>query len=70
MRYKVVRIGNSDFSLPLHSELTSIDQVGNYHLNTTSLERCLEFTGESVVTYDAPTVGESARPRTVEQQER
>jgi hypothetical protein len=69
MRYKVVRIGNSDFSLPLHTDLTSIDQVGNYHLNTTALERCLEFTGESVVTYHTPPAGESARPRTVEQQE-
>jgi hypothetical protein len=70
MRYKQMRIGNSDFSLPLQSELTSLDQRGNYHLNVTSLERCMEFTGESVVTYDTPKDGASARPRSVEQQER
>jgi hypothetical protein len=55
MRYQMVRIGNSDFLLPLHSELASLDRLGNYHLNTTSLERCLEFTGKSVVTYDTRT---------------
>ena len=55
MRYKVVRIGNSDFLLPLHSELASFDQGGNYRLNTISLDRCLEFTGESVVTYSTPS---------------
>jgi hypothetical protein len=59
MRYKLVRIGNSDFLLPLHSELASFDRLGNYRLNTTSLERCLEFTGESVVTYDTRTDGPS-----------
>jgi hypothetical protein len=70
MRYKVVRIGNSDFSLPLHSELTLLDERNSYHLNMTSLERCMEFTGESVVTYDTPTAGSPARPRSVQQQER
>ena len=70
MRYKQVRIGNSDFSLPLQSELTSLDQRGNYHLNMTNLERCLEFTGESVVTYDTLNDGASARPRSVEQHQR
>lgn len=59
MRYKLVRIGNSDFLLPLHSELASFDREGNYRLNTTSLERCLEFTGESVVTYDTRAGGAS-----------
>jgi hypothetical protein len=59
MRYKLVRIGNSDFLLPLHSELASFDREGNYRLNTTSLERCLEFTGESVVTYGTRADGAS-----------
>ena len=59
MRYKLVRIGNSDFLLPLHSELASFDREGNYRCNTTSLERCLEFTGESVVTYDTRADGAS-----------
>ena len=70
MRYKAVRIGNSDFLLPLHSELASFDQGGNYRLNTISLERCLEFTGESVVTYGKPTDGASAQRQSSERQER
>jgi hypothetical protein len=71
MRYKVVRIGNSNFSLPSHSELSSVDQKGNYHLNTTTLERCLEFTGDSIVTYGTPTDGASVtRPSTEQQQQR
>ena len=63
MRYKLARIGNSDFLLPLHTELASFDRGGNYRLNTISLERCLEFTGESVVTYGSPIDGTSAQQR-------
>ena len=69
MRYKLVRIGNSDFLLPQHSELASFDQSGNYRLNTVSLERCLEFTGESVVTYSTPTEGASAQGRNTAQRQ-
>jgi hypothetical protein len=61
MRYKLVRIGNSDFLLPLHSELVSFDWRGNYRLNTMRLERCLEFNGESVVTYEPLTDGVSTK---------
>jgi hypothetical protein len=70
MRYKVVRIGNSDFLLPLHSELASFDRGGSFRLNTMSLERCMEFTGESVVTYGTPTDGVSAQRRSIDRQER
>ena len=70
MRYKVARIGNSDFLLPLHSELASFDQSGNFRLNTMSLERCMEFTGESAVTYGTSTDGVSAQRRSTERQER
>lgn len=70
MRYKVARIGNSDFLLPLHSELASFDQGGTFHLNTMSLERCKEFTGESAVTYGAPTGAVSAQRGSTEPQER
>jgi hypothetical protein len=66
MRYKSVRIGTSEFLLPIHSELASFDQGGNYRLNTTSLERCLEFTGEAVVTYGTPLDGASAQRRNTE----
>ena len=54
MRYKIVHIGHSDFLLPLHSELTSFDQRGNYLWNTMTLEHCQEFSGGSIVTYGAP----------------
>jgi hypothetical protein len=54
MRYKIVHVGNSDFVLPLHSELVSFDQQGNYRLNTIALEHCQEFTGGSTVTYGQP----------------
>jgi hypothetical protein len=60
LRYKVLRIGNSDFLLPAKSELSSFDQAGTYRLNTISLDRCLEYTGEAVVTYGGPTDGAPA----------
>jgi hypothetical protein len=53
MQYKVVHIGNSDFVLPLHSELTSFDEQGSYRWNTIALKHCQEFTGGSTVTYGA-----------------
>jgi hypothetical protein len=67
MRYEVVHVGNSDFVLPLHSELTSFDREGNYRWNTMTLKHCQEFSGGSTVTYGAP-VGDAAahsqpRPR-------
>jgi len=61
MCYKVVHIGNSDFILPIHSELASFDQGGNYRLNSISLEHCQEFSGHSVVTFGAPVDGASAQ---------
>lgn len=69
MRYKLVRIATADFLLPLHSELASFDQAGNYRLNTINLNRCREFTGESVVTYGVPVEGSSAQPTRTQQQE-
>jgi len=57
MRYTLVRIRNSAFLLPKNSQLALVDQAGNYSLNMIRLERCREFTGESVVTYGAPDNG-------------
>lgn len=54
MHYKVMRVGNSDFLLPIQSELTSFDRTGRYRLNVVRLERCLEYTGQSVVTFGKP----------------
>ncbi len=67
MQYKVVHIGNSDFAMPIHSELTSFDQQGSYRWNTISLKHCQEFSGGSTVTYGAPVDDAAAqsqpRPR-------
>jgi hypothetical protein len=54
MRYKILKIGNSEFSLPQYSELASFDHAGTYRLNTISLSSCSEFAGESIVKYGAP----------------
>lgn len=54
MRYKVLRIGHSDFLLPRDSEIAAFDPRGNYSLNMVSLEGCREFTGDSVVNYETP----------------
>ena len=66
MQYKVMRIGNSDFLLPIRSELTSFDRAGRYRLNVVNLERCLEYTGQSVVTFGKPVQEprhDTARPQ-------
>ena len=60
MTYKVMRIRNSDFLLPRDSQVAAFDSSGNYSLNMISLERCKEFAGQSVVTYDTPTGEPSA----------
>jgi len=53
MRYKIVKLRNSDFLLPRDSEMAVVDEEGNYSLNRIALQNCREFTGESVVTYGA-----------------
>ena len=60
MRYMMVRIRDSEFLLPRHAELAASDIAGNYSLNATSLERCREFTGQSVVTFESPAGSSSA----------
>jgi hypothetical protein len=67
MRYKVVKIRNSEFLLPRNSQLAASDQLGNYSLNMVSLEGCREFSGDSVVTYDAP-VGNGASSSSADRQ--
>jgi hypothetical protein len=57
MRYTMVRIRNSDFLLPRNSELAASDESGNYTVNMISLEKCKEFSGDSVITYDTPVNG-------------
>ena len=55
MRYKPVQIRDSTFLLPYKSELAAIETAsGFYYMNIVNLERCREFTGESVVKFGAP----------------
>jgi hypothetical protein len=64
MQFKVVHVGNSDFVLPLHSELTSFDEQGSYRWNTITLKHCQEFSGGSTVTYGAPVDDAAAQTQT------
>jgi hypothetical protein len=54
LHYKKLTIGKSEFVLPDHSELCTLDAAGNYCLNMVKLDRCHEFVSDSVVTYGAP----------------
>jgi hypothetical protein len=54
MHYRVIHVGNSEFLLPTRSELISFDRTGRHRSNVVSLERCLEYTGQSVVTFGKP----------------
>lgn len=60
LHYKIMRIGRAEFVLPRNSQLSTFDRSGNYSLNMITLEKCREFSGESVVTYDGPAQGASA----------
>lgn len=56
MDYDHVRIGNSDFLLPLGSDLQMTDLAGNESRNRTQFKSCRQYSGESVLSFaDAPT---------------
>lgn len=57
MRYTLVKIRNSEFLLPQTAELAASDESGNYTVNMISLEKCQEFSGQSVITFEAPPNG-------------
>jgi hypothetical protein len=63
MHYKKLTIGNSEFDLPDHSELSATDDMGNYSLNMVKLDRCREFAADSVVKYGPPSQGTASRER-------
>jgi len=58
--YTTVRIGNSDFLLPLHAEMEGRDSSGIRSVDDLTLGQCREFTGESTVTFGAPVNSSSA----------
>jgi hypothetical protein len=63
MQYSMVQIRGSEFLLASKSEMTAVDDRGNYSLNMVRLQNCREFRGESVVTYGTPTDDNSADRR-------
>jgi hypothetical protein len=63
MHYHLMHIADADFLLPRSAELAATDDLGNYSLNMIRLDRCREFTGESIIKYGAPTRGPASRDR-------
>jgi hypothetical protein len=60
MHYTKMRIRDTEFLLPVDSEIAAEDELGAYNLNMIRLERCQEFTGQSVVTFGGAVEGGSA----------
>src|ERR1017187_1506198 len=55
MDYDRVKIGNSEFLLPVGSDLSIVDLSGNQSRNRTQFKSCRQYTGESVLTFaEAP----------------
>jgi hypothetical protein len=61
MEYGRVRIGESDFLLPVASELVMTDSQGNESRNTAQFAGCRQYAGASVIRFDdAPASAETA----------
>jgi hypothetical protein len=52
MQYGQVRIGDSDFLLPMASELLMVGVNGHESRNRTRFEQCRQYSGESTVRFD------------------
>jgi hypothetical protein len=63
LHYKNLTVGNSEFDLPDHSELSATDDTGANTLNMIKLTGCREFAADSVVKYGAPSQGTASRDR-------
>jgi hypothetical protein len=69
MDYDRVKIGDSEFLLPVASELSLVDLLGNENRNRTQFTACRQYSGESVLRFDAPPATEpveevAAKPAT------
>jgi hypothetical protein len=63
MDYGRMKIGSSDFLLPVGSELLMVDLNGNVSRNTTHFSGCRQYSGESVLTFaDAPGTTTATAP--------
>ena len=60
MEYGHVRIGDSQFLLPVESELQMTDLMGNTNRNRTTYNACRQYAGESVVKFGDPPPDEPA----------
>jgi hypothetical protein len=58
MHFQMMHIAGADFLLPRNAQLSATDDEGNYSLNTISLDRSREFSGESSIQYGAPGTGD------------
>jgi hypothetical protein len=54
VEYGRIRIGTSDFLLPLSAELSMVDGVGTASRNRTRFTSCRQYTGESVISFADP----------------
>lgn len=54
VEYARVRIGESTFLLPSFSEMSITDLRGNESRNRTQFQKCRQYTGESVLTFEDP----------------
>jgi len=54
VEYGRIRIGESDFLLPLFSEMSMVDRVGTASRNRTRFTSCRQYTGESVISFADP----------------
>jgi hypothetical protein len=66
INYRRRHIGDSDFLLPESAEMTMTSPDGRVSLNRTTFSGCRQYTGESIVTFNEPTVVAPGAPRPVE----
>lgn len=62
MQYERVEIGGERFLLPTVSELSLIDSSGSESINRTSFNRCRQYTGESVLSFEDPPEDAKEQP--------
>jgi hypothetical protein len=62
MDYTRRKIGDSEFLLPLSSDLTLIDLRGNEHRNRIRFSDCRQYLGESVLRFDEAPAPEKEAP--------
>ena len=63
MDYDHVRIGSSEFLLPIGSDLAMTDLAGNESRNRTQFKGCRQYSGESVLSFAEAPEDEPAGPK-------